>query len=429
MGDLKVLIVSQGKWDDNQNLGNTLSNIFQGWDRECIAHICTDSGKPNTNTCTKFYSLDELSFLNSVSKKQEISFDLPVNAKSLTKNKALKNLFRFQLVYWLRDLFWLFLYWKKKDLVDFVNSYNPDIIFLTFNRNFYVNRVQRFIVGLSKSPAVMYTSDDGYTFKQFSLSPFFWIDRFIKRKSISKTVHLCSILYVISSIQKCEFSKLFGVRTKLLWKGATFDSFESNKKNHHPLQLVYSGNINLNRWKTLCDLGRTLDIINIGGDKASLLIYTSTYISRRMQKGLKGCKSIVKIDSVQSHELLKIHENADILVHVESFSLKYKLMVRMSFSTKIVDYLSRGKCIFAIGPAGVASIDYLLQNNAAIVATSECEIAEKLRKILETPKILDEYAQKAWQCGKRNHQFVKINTMLKDDFQYLVGNENENFTN
>ena len=157
------------------------------------------------------------------------------------------------------------------------------------------------------------------------------------------------------------------------------------------------------------------------GVKIELDIYTQTPMSKKMEKvldipciNMKGGIPASKVDEVQN--------DADILVHVESFDLKSRLAVHQSFSTKIVDYLYKGKCILAVGPHDVASIDYLKKNDAALVATNRDELKTVLERIVNDKDILEMYGEKAWSCGKKNHQRKEIQERLKKDFAAVISN-------
>ena len=90
------------------------------------------------------------------------------------------------------------------------------------------------------------------------------------------------------------------------------------------------------------------------------------------------------MNPVPAREIQSIHADADVLVHVESFSLKDRLVVRHSFSTKLVDYFHAARCVFAVAPPDVASMCYLLKNDSAVVATSEHDVIIQLRHYRES---------------------------------------------
>ena len=102
------------------------------------------------------------------------------------------------------------------------------------------------------------------------------------------------------------------------------------------------------------------------------------------------------------------------MVFVESLEKKYRYTARLSFSTKITDYLKSGKCIFAIGDKDIAPIDYFKRFDSAITATSYEEISEKLKTLIKNQDLIFEYGKKAFECGKQNHSIEHTHTTLKD---------------
>ena len=88
---------------------------------------------------------------------------------------------------------------------------------------------------------------------------------------------------------------------------------------------------------------------------------------------------------------------------MEDINGKNAKTARLSFSTKLTDYLSSGKCIFAIGNDDLAPIEYLRENEAALVACSEDEIEAQLKTIVSNGDVLQKYARNAINCGLKNH--------------------------
>ena len=97
--------------------------------------------------------------------------------------------------------------------------------------------------------------------------------------------------------------------------------------------------------------------INKGGVKIILDIYTANEITKKINKALNdGVNSFIHA-AVSQKELQIIYQNCDIALHVESFDIKNKLLVRMSFSTKIIDCLSSGCAVMAICDEKQGGID------------------------------------------------------------------------
>ena len=226
---------------------------------------------------------------------------------------------------------------------------------------------------------------------------------------------------MISDIQKMDYEQIFGKKCTVLTKGYNFSEQVPIKSSHNmPIQLLYTGNLGNNRWKTLSMIVNVLENMNRREIKGQLRIYTATPLTDEMVKALnKGCSSLI-MGSVPADEIPEIQRRADILVHVEAFDRKNKFTVSQSFSTKIVDYLANASCILAVGPKDIASIDYFIRNDAGMVAESEMEIQACLQKVFDNPQLLMEYGKKAFASGQRNHDSEKIEKMLKRDFGEIV---------
>ena len=63
-------------------------------------------------------------------------------------------------------------------------------------------------------------------------------------------------------------------------------------------------------------------------------------------------------------------------MHVESFNLKNKLETRYAISTKVMDYISVGRCILAIGPSDIASTMYLDDRKLAYTARNKKDLLQ-----------------------------------------------------
>ena len=99
---------------------------------------------------------------------------------------------------------------------------------------------------------------------------------------------------------------------------------------------------------------------------------------------------------------------------LEDIDGKDAKVARLSFSTKITDYLSTGKCVLAVGNIDTAPMQYFAENDAAIVCENEVSITKSLEKIYDNPEIIKEYAQKAILSAKKNHDPEKIRKVFAE---------------
>lgn len=436
MIDVNILVITRSSWRNDNNVGNSMSNFFSNW-ANCKFYNLSFRDAPSDNEiCEKSFHLSDAQLISNLKNRslkigtienvQENrgKYDVKNGLEDKLKKASLKR--RANIVYFAQDVLWRLGTWKKSGLVEYIKEISPDLVFMPVFPVSYPHRVLKYICSQVKLPIVLFHADDTYSLKQFNLSLIYWLNRMILRRNVRKSAKLAVLNYCISEIQKQEYEKCFHKKCRLLWKGASFE-----RKPVHPLQgdvikLVYTGNLGAGRYKQLSAIGEAIGRINADGKKMELDIYSLTPMTQKMKKKLKIPGVIYLKGGVASGRIEEIQNNADILVHVESFDLKNKLTVRQSFSTKIVDYLAKAKCILAVGPFDVASIDYLVQNDAAIVAVTQKEIEERLRAICENPQLIQEFGDKAWECGRRNHQIKEIQNKLYHDFKELADESSTN---
>ena len=142
-------------------------------------------------------------------------------------------------------------------------------------------------------------------------------------------------------------------------------------------------------------------------------IYTTDTLTEEQKTALNrngcGVKGALPLDQVQ-----QVQNEADVLVFVESLEKKFRYTARLSFSTKITDYLKSGKCIFAVGDSQIAPMDYFARFDSAVTATSYDQIGEKLTMLAEDPSLIEQYGRKAFECGKMNHDKLKMQHKLRE---------------
>ena len=128
---------------------------------------------------------------------------------------------------------------------------------------------------------------------------------------------------------------------KVLKKGSDFSGVCKKYKVNDPIRIVYAGGIYIKRWKILARIGEVLKQINTDRVRIRLDIYTQNETTRKHKQLLNDNKNIFLHSAISQKELSEVYKSSDIALHVESFELKYRLLKRVSFSTKIVYFFSR----------------------------------------------------------------------------------------
>lgn len=423
---MKIIVVSIAPWNRGNNFGKTFCDIFEGMENVEFLNIYCDSGLPDNNVNAKYYQITVNDIIaNLLHKNKKVGRTVENSSAAHTLSQKQQGFMakiktkKWRIFFWIRRFIWWIGRWRTPELEKIIRDFDADLLFLPIFKESYMNSVQQYVQKISGKKSVAYYGDDNYTLRLFSLNPFFWFDRLTQRVTVKKTVDKCEYMYVVSDIEKRECECDFKKDCYICTKGADF-SVEPPLKAAYPKfkKLVYTGNLGNHRWEELWYIGQALDKINEGH---KLIIYSGTELSDGIKEKFNSTKSIEFMGRVSADKIPEIQQDADVLVHVESFRFKERLLVHQSFSTKIVDHFVRARATFAVGATDVASIDYLLSRDAAVVATSRDDIEPKLRKLLCNDEVLNEYALKGFNCGRDNHDINYIQKMLREHFDKYMG--------
>lgn len=435
----KILVISKNAWNNSNSFGNTATNFFSNWNDWEFANIYCRTDIPNNDICKKYFRISESDLIKNLFKRdkigkvvsyEELKNETEINSNiNVSKGKRLYDYFRnhrWTLLLWAREVLWSVSNWKNNKLKKFVIDFNPDIIYMPVGDCFYTYNILSFVSKISNAKIVLMIADDIYSLKQFSLSPLYWINRIILRKKIRNSINKASICYSMSDIQIEELRHEFGNKFKILRKGASINKMDVNKynKSNNILKFVYTGNVTLGRWETLGAIGDVINSLNEDGIKAELNIYSTNILTKRMKRKLNSSNEVKFMGALSPQRVKEVQQEADVVIHAESFKLRNRLKTRLSFSTKLVDYFQSGNCILAVGPDNINSIDYLKKNDAAIIVTDLEKLQDSIKKIIDNPIVIKEYRSKALKCAINNHDINKIHKSLKEDFESLITEDN-----
>lgn len=431
---MRILIISAEVWRDDTNGGNVLSNIFDGLDAT-FAQIYCNPGMPDNKICYSYFQLTDKMMIQSVfqNKKPGKEFKISNYAKLSGKTLDVENNTDQPKIFSIikkfnnfgnlaRQLLWSIGRWKNEEFNKFVINFNPDIIFAPCYSGIHMQAITRYVSTLTNAPIVSYISDDSYSLKQFSISPLFWINRFLIRSNLRKTFKHYKLVYTMTEEQKEEYDPIFNCNMKILRKGVELNKLQVKNSVNKPIRIIYAGGIYLNRWKILKSIAKVLTEINKEEIIIELHIYTSNKISDNLSGILDDKRNSFMHGIVSKEELGFEYKNSDIALHVESFDLKNRLITRLSFSTKIVDCLSSGCAVMAVSWKRHAGYKYLKDNDAAICVDNIKDLYSILLNITKNKEIILDYSLKAKQTCIANHSNDKNSQMIMTDFKYLINN-------
>lgn len=425
---MKVLIISAETWRDDTNGGNVLSNIFAGSGFE-FAQIFCNPGEPQNKLCKEYYQMTDGMMIRSIMKKGVpgkrlhyedypsgiVQDDTPAEPENKKFYSFFRN-YRFEIFYVFRSLIWKMAGWRNSELEKFIKEFNPDIIFAPCYASHELLAIDRFAKSVADVPVISYISDDNYGLKQFRLDPVYWLNRFVLRRNMRKTFKIYDLVYTMTDEQKEEYEKALHCNMKILKKSGDFTNVPVKEKVNKPIRLIYAGGIYCGRWKTLSRIAQELKGINRDSVKMVLDIYTGNQLTEKQKRLLDDGRNSRVHAAISQTQLKEEYHNSDIALHVESFDLKYKLLTRLSFSTKIIDCMASGCAVMAICWKEHSGYIYLKKHDIAICIDNCNEIASTLLNCERNSERILEYAKKAMDHGERYHQSEVIHEEFLKDF-------------
>lgn len=434
---MRVLLITSEEWNDYTFPNGVLTNWFTDFDVE-VAQIYTSPGKPVNDICDKYFQITDAQMAKSifggrkagaVIYKDRDAVDIEM-AKENAQRKGIYGFMKHLSLYWrtpimlLKDFIWDCGRYDIDALTSFVHDFNPDVVFCPRYISKRLMRLEKIVSTMTDSPFVAFTADDEISMENVQWWQLEYYRRWFARQQFKRHVKLYSHYFTFSSEQAREYEQEYGVSSSTLLKCADFSNVISAKAVGDPIRLVYAGHIYCNRWKSLAEIGNALKIVNKDRVRMVLDVYTMDPISAEQRKALSEDRFVYVKGKVTPAELKHIYEQADIALHVESMDKHFRMVTRVSFSTKIIDLMASSCAILAICWERHAGYQYLKENDAAFCCPDYKSILPQLQSICDSPELVDEYRKKAIACGARNHNRKFIHSKMMSVFSKAIKDKN-----
>ena len=406
----KILVFTVAAWNNMVGF-DTWASLLSEFDSEYIANICIRDEIPDSEACSRYFSISENKVLKSILNRKiktgrEIlpnetpSDDLAEHNRRYRKYQAKR---RYSLLI-AREMVWKLGKWKTPELDDFLDSFRPDIILHSMESYIHLNRIVDYAIRRTGAKAVGYIWDDNFTYKQ-SKNLFFKLHRFFQRRSLKRLASETNAFFAITDKTKQEADEFFGINCRLLTKPLYSIPKVDYASVHKPVKMLYTGKLIYGRENSLVALVDAIKSIK-AAEGFVIDIYTPNAIPPKIAKRL-DCGFCRIHESVPQSETLRLQSKSDVLLFLEDMCGRYAQIPRLSFSGKITDYLSAGKCILALGNNDTAPIQYFSDNKSAMVCTNVPEIITALETILTDENSVMRYAKSAAESAVKNHDREK----------------------
>lgn len=365
-----TLIISNRILSETDNNGKTLLNLFRNIPKDTVAQIYFYGNEPEVPGYRYFQLCDKDIIKGKLGKKyrgraveaiQKKDIDVEKQNTTLLRKYNIK---RSPALICLRELLWKHS-WNSLQLQKWLDEIQPEKVFFLAGDCVYAYDICKWICNRYKCRLFTYITDD-YVLSRSKETFFEKKHRTSVRKVLKECAKSSDIFFTICNRMREEYASLFGVDSEILINqcGFLYDevlSVESDKKDE--IVFVYAGSLYYGRDEVLLELARTLKRINEklkqGQKKSRLRIYSNAKPCEELLEEMERIGT-VSFDGVLQQEELKTQLNlCNVPVFVESFNEEQMEKTRLSFSTKVPEYLSLKKPILAIGPAGIGSMDCL----------------------------------------------------------------------
>ena len=420
---MKVLLISHNPFSTYQSMGKTFVSLFSGFEKEELCQLYVYPSFPDVDavhSCFRFTDRDAVKricpFVQAggqvlahayTGSMIENDTDKKIYGKT-SNNQPVKRL--------LRDIVWKLSSWYTADLQRWLDRENPDCIFLAPGYARFIYDIALTISRKRNIPVITYICDDNY----FLSEPGTLLGRIQLRLLQKKTREIMDGTKLVVAISKeiaDQYSGTFGVESEVIMTGAGIAIVKNPPERKEIRKFCYFGNLDLNREKSLADIGRVLDEIN---EKQQTDYSLTIYTRNETPADFAPISSIRMGGFLVGEAFRAAFRGADCLVHVEAFDEENRDIVKGSVSTKIADSLASGIPLLAYGPGGIASMEHLKRNDCAFVAEGFEELKTVIGQLLEDGEKRARILENALATAERCHSSEANSLRLKAIVERIV---------
>ena len=406
----RILIVSNNCLSKSDSNGRTLGNFVSAWPKENIAQFCIHDRDKDWDVCSNYYVISDAQAVKAFVLGKKIDGRKTVCEKEVAVSSCTamkKGVARTPASMLLRDIIWKSLRWKKDKFDSWVDGFDPEVVLFQAGD---LPALYDIAVRMAKDrniPLVIYNSEE-YYFKDYCYfgedTSFKWLYPLFHKKlkkSVKKALQYAAGSIYISDYLKELYDTEFGKNSITIMTSATGESGMGNKKSVYDGQgtIVYGGNLGIGRHKALIEIGEALQYID---ENLRIDVYGKSDDQGVIDE-LSSSKGVNYVGMVPYQELQRKTKEARLLVHVESTKPYYLRDIKYGFSTKIADSLASGVPFFVYASDELTSVQYLKDNNCAIIATDREELVRQLKTALFDEDTREECVNNALKTAAKNH--------------------------
>lgn len=424
----KALIIGQ-PFNNDFGGGITQANLFNGWDKDKLAVVCTDHMFHNLNTeiCDTYYLLGNEEY------KWTFPFSL-LQRKVLSGERKVKNNrdaggaatgkvnLRTRIIdnYFYPFLEYIGLFHRmsqitlSKKLCRWIDDYKPDVIYAqatTREAVLFCTLMQEYI----QKPMIYHVMDDWpSTISQKGLFKNYWHKKI--DKELRKLIERSAVLLSISHDMAEEYKKRYGRNFITFHNPIEIDFWKSHQRKNYELrespEILYAGRIGPGIQNTLESMAKAIDKVNRTSGKSVQFILQT----KDKPDWVAHYRCVKHRAMVAYSDLPQIFSGCDFLYLPYDFSKESIQFVKYSMPTKAPEYMVSGTPIIVYGPGETALVKDAVRNSWAKVVTEENVdlLADAVTALLNDAGLRNKIAENAIRIAETNYNSVNVRNNFKE---------------
>jgi len=431
----KVLIIGQ-PFNNNTGGGITLSNLFNGWDRDklavvCLAYLLKDN--IDTSVCNTYYQLGNkehkwrfpFNYIQSKYSSGLLKFD----GKRIQDVTVVKSKLRVTIIkkyfYPVLEFIGLFHYIVKAELSEEIcnwfKEFNPDVIYAqtaTSEGVMFCRAVHSYL----GKPLIFHMMDD-WPSTISGKGPFknYWHKRIDRefRILLDKSSLLMSISHEMAREYKIRYNKDFITFHNTIdldfWKKQQRRSYDLNENP----TILYAGRVGMGIDSSLELIAKAIENVN-----RKLKIPVQFILQTQVKpQWAENYKCVVHNSFVSYNDLPKVFSEADFLLLPYDFTPRSIRYIKLSMPTKVPEYMISGTPVIIFAPEETAVVKYAKENEWAELITENeiSEISGSINRLLNSGELRQRIAQNAIKTAEKNHSSATIKNQFREVITSIAG--------
>ncbi len=400
----KILIISNRVLSETDNNGKTLYSIIKDIPRELVSQLYFYENNP-TISGYNYFQLSDKDIIRGLFDKKKRGRRIPADVVKSESDNDLNTNYTISSKYGIRKNDLLLLIrealwkhnWKSEQLDKWLDDFRPDTVFFMAGDCLYAYRICAYIVNRHHCRLMTYVTDD-YVLPRSKENKISGLRRVCIKEMMHKCVMRSQRFFTISGRMQTEYKRLFGKDSEILinkTESLREESLCEKASGNSTLIFFYAGSMYYGREDILFSLAKEIKKHNYidSEHRAELHICCNVFPGNKFMKRVNSIDCVKYMGALDKNELKEQLNLSNVLVFVESFEKKYIEKIRLSFSTKVPEYMSVGKPILAVGPEDIGSMDML--KNCAFCVTRKTEIGRGLGEFMDMKEQWSLYSKKA----------------------------------